>query len=206
MKMTKEIKIAFDRKLSEMLAKIAHKNSQIKALKKKIKITSTSNKENFGEIEFDFLGDQRAYYFSMTGWSADFSNFLEMINPPYDSNVPIGFSHQFFMSTLMEERGVYSRSSGKVFLPQHEEKIPELIDNIEICLTNFYIPWIQEFLDASLGIVRKIAECPEFYSYPAPIISYVLNKNSVAWGDLKIPLGKNVIKNKNFDNKLLQHE
>lgn len=201
--MIKDIKLTFDKGLSEMLGRVALANEQMKAAKKKLKLSSKLNPRNFGELAFDYLGDQKAYYFSITGWSADVTDFIEKIEPPYRSNVPVGFDHHFFMSTFMENRGVFSRADGKIYLSE-VRSIDETMKHIEHCLNDYYIPKIENFLTGAPPLITNVVDNPDFYSYPIPLISFVLKRNSMKFEELKLSLGKTLVKNPAFDKALLE--
>lgn len=200
--MTKEIKLAFDKSLSKMLDGIALGNERIKATKKRLKILSKLNSRNFAELEFDYLGDQKAYYLSITGWSADVAEYIKQVQPPYPSNVPAGFDHHFFMSTLMERRGVFSRVDGKIHLSDIRS-VDEVMMHIERCIKDNYIPKIENFLEASPALIENVVENPDFYSYPIPLISMALKRNSMNFEELKLSLGRMLVKNPAFDKALL---
>jgi hypothetical protein len=201
--MSKEIKLKFDTDLAKMLSDLAQMIVEVKATKKALKITSETIPGNLGEIEFDYLGDQKAYYFGVFAWSEDFSRFIEKPSPPYESNIPEGFEYQFSMNTLMEDRGVYSRSNGKLLLPDNTQGIEENIAHIRKCIGDFYIPWVQRFVSISPNLIDDIIKNPRFYSYPAPLIAYAMKHNSMRVEDINIMPGKSIIKNKEFDEKLL---
>jgi hypothetical protein len=139
----------------------------------------------------------------MTAWSPEFSDFLKEIDPPYSSNVPAGFDHHFFMSTIMENRGVYSRSDGKIILPKNEDDLNKIISHIGSCLNDFYIPWMENFTGFSVGLIDKILNNPEFYSYPVPLIEYICRENFISFESMGVQLRKGVVKNKKYDEELL---
>ena len=202
--MNKEIKLKFDEQLSKILSEIEKKFDHLKVRKKGVRITSESDKNNYGELKFDFLGGQKAYYFAMTGWSADFDGYIADVRPPYGSNHPDDFDHHFFMSTIMEDRGIFSRSDGKIYLPNKEDDIFEICSHIKNCLNDVYIPWLIRFVKFSPELIESIVRRPDFYSYPSPLIAYLLKKNEMKYGDLGFKLGKGIIKNKDFDLKILE--
>ena len=201
--MNKEIKLAFDDSLALMLSDGMKSSGKIKGYKKSLKLTALENNGNRGEVGFDYLGGQKAYYFVMFGWSLEFSEYLKTIAPPYKSNVPEGFDHHFGMSTIMENRGVYSRSDGTISLPIRLDQIDEIIAHIQVTLNDFYLPWLDRFINFSPDLIDDIVKRPGYYSYPVPLISFILKKNKMKFQDLTIQIGKTVMKNKIFDTELL---
>ena len=139
----------------------------------------------------------------MFGLSLEFSEYLKTIAPPYKSNVPEGFDHHFGMSTIMEKRGVYSRSDGTISLPIRLDQIDEIIAHIQGILNDFYLPWLDRFINFSPDLIDDIVKRPDYYSYPVPLISFILKKNKMKFQDLTIQIGKTVMKNKLFDAELL---
>lgn len=201
--MDKEIKSAFDAALYKVLSEVRCESVVIKASKKGLKINSFFDKENFGELKFDFLAGQKAYYFGMTGWSMAFGEFVADVAPPYGSNHPEGFDHHFFMSTIMENRGLYSRGDGKIYLPEKVGTISEICSHIENCLNEFYVPWLRSFVNFSPDLIGRVIQRPEFYSFPAPLIAFVLKVNNLHWEDVKVDLSRGVLRNKAFDTRLI---
>ena len=201
--MNKEIKLAFDNSISLMLSEGVKSSGKIKAYKKSLKLTSPEYSGNRGEVIFDYLGGQKAYYFGMIGWSLEFSEYVKVINPPYKSNTPRGTDHHFSMVTMMENRGVYSRSDGKIDLPIRLDQIDEIIAHIQGTLNDFFLPWLDRFINFSPDLIDDIVKHPDYYSYPVPLISFILKKNKMKFQDLTIQVGKTVMKNKLFDAELL---
>ena len=201
--MNKEIKLAFDNSISLMLSEGVKSSGKIKAYKKSLKLTSPECSGNRGELIFDYLGGQKAYYFGMIGWSLEFSEYVKVINPPYKSNTPRGTDHHFSMVTMMENRGVYSRSDGKIDLPIRLDQIDEIIVHIQDTLNDFYLPWLERFINFSPDLIDDIVKHPDYYSYPVPLISFILKKNEMKFQDLTIKIGKTVMKNRVFDEGVL---
>ena len=201
--MNKEIKLAFDNSISLMLSEGVKSSGKIKAYKKSLKLTSPECSGNRGELIFDYLGGQKAYYFGMIGWSLEFSEYVKLINPPYKSNTPRGTGNHFSMVTMMENRGVYSRSDGKIDLPIRLDQIDEIIVHIQGTLNDFYLPWLGRFINFSPDLIDDIVKHPDYYSYPVPLISFILKKNEMKFQDLTIKIGKTVMKNRVFDEGVL---
>ena len=107
------------------------------------------------------------------------------------------------MVTMMENRGVYSRSDGKIDLPIRLDQIDEIIVHIQDTLNDFYLPWLERFINFSPDLIDDIVKRPDYYSYPVPLISFILKKNKMKFQDLTIQFGKTVMKNKIFDTELL---
>ena len=202
--MSSEMKAPFDAALANMLSNLTLASGHWKLGKNAAKVVAESNKLNKGELKFDYLGAQKAYCFAMTGWSSEFTDYIAQIQPPYRSNHPDGFDHHFFMSTLMEVRGEYSRSDGKMALPRDKQHVEEISQHIQICLQNAYLPWLSNFVHFAPELIKRVLERPDFYSYPAPLIAFILKKNGMRWDGLNLQAGKAVIKNRTFDFDVLQ--
>ena len=201
--MNKEIKLAFDNSISLMLSEGVKSSVKIKAYKKSLKLTSPEYSGNRGEVIFDYLGGQKAYYFGMIGWSLEFSEYVKVVNPPYKSNTHRGTGSHFSMVTMMENRGVYSRSDGTISLPIRFDQIDEIIAHIQGTLNDFYLPWLDRFINFSPDLIDDIVKRPGYYSYPVPLISFILKKNKMKFQDLTIQIGKTVMKNRVFDEGVL---
>ena len=107
------------------------------------------------------------------------------------------------MVTMMENRGVYSRSDGTISLPIRLDQIDEVIAHIQGTLNDCYLPWLERFINFSPDLIEDIVKRPVYYSYPVPLISFILKKNKMKFQDLTIQIGKTVMKNKLFDAELL---
>ena len=172
--MNKEIKLKFDEQLSKILSEIEKKFDHLKVRKKGVRITSESDKNNYGKLKFDFLGGQKAYYFAMTGWSADFDGYIADVTPPYGSNHPDDFDHHFFMSTIMEDRGIFSRSDGKIYLPNKEDDIFEICSHIKNCLNDVYIPWYIMTSRENNKQTMEFFEKNNYFNYPKDKIKFFI--------------------------------
>lgn len=199
--MSKEIKKTFDAEIEKILKNL-NISSKSRVFKKSIKLNSLLTK-NSAEISFDFLAAQKAYYFNLTGYSDEFSEYIEKIKPPYNSNTLDGFEHHFNMSTLQEKSHSYSNQVGKIYLTSNHLEFNYQLDNLSKALAGFYIPWLIEFLDFKVELIYKILQRPDFYSYPIPMVVYILKKQGVKLSDLNLEIGKKIIKNKEFDNNLM---
>ncbi|THJ30093.1 hypothetical protein E8K88_17840 [Lampropedia aestuarii] len=203
--MTKEAKKNFDEALAGILKNGIRATQQIKANKKSLKLKSNEYQETFGEISFDYLSSQKSYYFSIACVSGEFSDFLSKIAPPYQSNRPPDLGHDFSMNTLMEDRGVFSRSNGKINLLD-VTNLNEMMLHIESCLNDYYIPKVENFLTFSSSLIEDVAKNPDFYSYPIPLIVFVMKKNSIKFKELQTPMNKKLFKNSLFDKSLLESQ
>lgn len=199
--MSKEIKKIFDAEIEKILKNL-NIPSKTRVFKKSVKLNSLSTK-NSAEISFDFLAGQKAYYFNLTGYSDEFSEYIEKIKPPYKSNTLDDFDHHFNMSTLQEKSNSHSNQVGKIYLTSSNLELNSQLDNLSKSLTDFYIPWLIEFLDFRVELIYKILQRPDFYSYPIPMVSYILKKQGVKLSDLNLEVSKKIIKNKEFDNNLM---
>lgn len=199
--MSKEIKKTFDAEIEKILKNL-NISSKSRVFKKSIKLNSLLTK-NSAEISFDFLAAQKAYYFNLTGYSDEFSEYIEKIKPPYNSNTLDGFEHHFNMSTLQEKSHSHSNQVGKIYLTSNHLEFNYQLDNLSKALAGFYIPWLIEFLDFKVELIYKILQRPDFYSYPIPMVVYILKKQGVKLSDLNLEISKKIIKNKEFDNNLM---
>ena len=107
------------------------------------------------------------------------------------------------MVTMMENRGVYSRSDGTISLPIRLDQIDEIIAHIQGTLNDFYLPWLERFINFSPDLIDDIVKHPDYYSYPVPLISFILKRNKMKFQDLTIKIGKTVMKNRVFDEGVL---
>ena len=155
----------------------------IKGYKSFVKLTSLENSGNRGEASFVYLGGQKAYCLRMLGWSLEFSEYLKIIAPPYTSKVPEGFDHHFSMSTIREGRDVYARSDGTIGLPSRFDQIEEIVAHINGTLNDLYLPWRDRFLKFLPGLIDDVVKSPNYYNYPMPLISFILEKSKVNFQD-----------------------
>jgi hypothetical protein len=201
----KEIKKIFDDRLANLLLNDIESKNNIKATKKSIKFTSSKYDGTNGEILFDYLAGSKAYYFGMMFSSLEFPRFLKEFPPPYASNHPSDLGYDFSMNTLMEKRGEFARQDGKILLANNLEQISNSIEHIKICLNNFYIPMAERFTDFSPELINDIVKNPSYYSYPLPLIVFCLKNNSLGRDMINEVgnLGKEIIKNKAFDQTLI---
>ena len=102
----------------------------------------------------------------------------------------------------METRGVFSRSDGKIYLST-AQNMERDINHIQNCLNEHYIPKIETFLTCSPSLIDDIIENPDFYSFPAPLMAFTMRINSIRAEDLKVSLGKKILKNSIFDKNIL---
>ena len=200
--MTKEIKKIFDDALAILLQNSIHTTQKMRAGKKSLKISSLNFPKTVAELSFDYLSGQKAYYFSIACSSGEFENFISEIAPPYASNRPPDLKHDFSMNTLMETRGFFSRSDGKIHLSE-VESVERVMIHIQSCLNEHYMSKIENFLTFSPSLINVIADNPDFYSFPAPLIAFTMQINSINPEDLKVALGKKILKNNTFDKNIL---
>jgi len=201
--MSNDAKKIFGDLLAEMLSKRVTSRLKIKSTKDTIKVFSDRWKKTLGHLEFVYLGGQKAYYLAISATSDEFSEFISNMNPPYKSNKPDGFNHHFSMSTLMENRGVFSRSGGTIYLPSKPEHISETISHIENVLNSTYIPLLERFVRFSPELVGDILANPDYYSYPIPLVVFALKANSLHSDFIKTNINRKAIKNSEFDKKIL---
>ena len=200
--MIKDDKKLFDEALATLLQNDIYSTQKLKASKKLLKFTSENFSRTVASIGFDYLSGQKAYYFAIVCSSGEFSDYISKINPPYISNNPPDFGYDFSMSSLMENRGIFSRTDGKIYLTEVQD-INKTIMHIGHCLNEYYIPKVENFLTFRPPLIKDIVENPNFYSYPAPLIAFVMQKNSIKPEDLKFSFGKKIIKNSTFDKSIL---
>lgn len=200
--MDKEIKKLFETELSSLLKKL-NIPARTRSLKKSIKFESLST-ENKAELAFSYLGSQKAYYIELTGYSGEFSYYIQKIVPPYKSNMVDGFSAHFYMTTLQEKSHSHAQQLSKIYLPHSDHVLDLCINQISDALNGFYIPYLMAFVDFNPSLIHYIVQRPDFYSYPIPMIAYVLEFNGLKWSDLNLPIGKKIIRDREFDEALLQ--
>ena len=198
----KEMKKAFDEALAFLLQNSVHTTQKMKAGKKSLKIASLTFPRTVANLDFDYLSGQKAYYFSITCSSGEFESYISDVAPPYPSNKPPDLRHDFSMSTLMETRGVFSWLVGIIYLST-AQNMERDINHIQNCLNEHYIPKIENFLTFSPSLIDDIIENPDFYSFPAPLMAFTMRINSIRAEDLKVSLGKKILKNSIFDKNIL---
>ena len=88
-------------------------------------------------------------------------------------------------------------------MPIRLDQIDEIITHIKGILNDFYLPWLDRFINFSPDLIDDIVKRPDYYSYPVPLISFILKKNKMKFQDLTIQVGKKVMKNRAFDEDVL---
>lgn len=199
-----EMKKLLDQRLSGILKNSIHSKSNLKALKKSVKLQSKIFPNSNGEIYIDFLGDAKEYCLGMSFMSGEFDSFIENLSIPYRSNRPSGSGSHFALITYSENRGIFSRSSGTIRLPTTEDELEATVAHISRAINESYIIMADRFLHFAPELIDDIISNPNFYSYPYLLILFTAKINGIGLDTIMNPriTNKRLLGNASFDKKI----
>ena len=194
-----ELKKLFDAVLSDKLKLLAKEygfRSGKLALKKK-------NSDKNIELSLIYSKKGLGYYISSTAFDNELNTFLTESKIPYKSN-NLADTYQLFFSTLSEKKPLYpiSNQGNLIKIPQLSQ-IEEITDATIKLLQQEYIPLLVNFSEMNEGLIRDIISKPSLFNYPLPTLVFCCIKNNIRKLEKDFVLNKNIIKNQEFDLKML---
>jgi len=201
--MSLENRAIFERKLLEKLKEIELSNSMIKASKNKLKFKSGN--KFVAELYIQHLARVDSYYLGGTVYGGAIFEGLSSIDPPYKSNVFNDSCCSF--TTLGQEDKKFSLELGGAIKTPSLADVEAVCGHIKKVLEDHYVPKVIACIIPGQRTIRDVLESPDEYSFPAPFIYCAIKNDAkiVECGMLdKVRQSKRVIKNKEFDLKLLE--
>ncbi|MCA8272686.1 hypothetical protein LGN17_09185 [Burkholderia sp. AU30280] len=200
--MSAEVKGIFEKRLQETLGENVSE-SGIKVSKGEI-LVGREGAGN-GRIGFRFLKNANGYILSAAADSPDLQEFYKNSNPPYKPKIPTGLV--LAMNTSMEVVKSFSPNiGGAVDLPRNDMEIESTCRWICEKVVNVYLPRVINVVEIKSGLIRDVMDNPSYYSYPFLTIIFAAKRNGVGLDGLDVDylMGKNVSRNKSFDENVLK--
>ncbi|WDU47380.1 hypothetical protein KNO30_04865 [Taylorella equigenitalis] len=171
--MISELKKLYDLEIYKFMSNL--KLSAItKTFKKKIKFEGLKYR-NFGELEFIYLSNQKAYYWVIKCGSDEFTDYCKSLKIPYPPNLDLSFGYHMFFSTVQD---FYEEKKSlpliKLYMSEDADEKIEGFNELESEFNHFYNPLINSFINFDLKLLEYIKIFPQRFSYPTVLEKFLL--------------------------------
>ena len=94
-------------------------------------------------------------------------------------------------------------NQGNLIKTPQLSQVEEITDATIKLLQQEYIPLLVNFSEMNEGLIRDIISKPSLFNYPLPTLVFCCIKNNIKKLEKDFVLNKNIIKNQEFDLKML---